>query len=192
MIRKVRNRVVIIAAISMAVVVPLATRAFSRETKSAIPAGGSNDNKTRTEYISKIHAINEAEMKIAETALSKSPAKNIADYATMLRTEHQDADAKLRQVATQKKLSLTSDEARGLIAELDKVRSDLDRASRDEFPAKFAAAMVDGHRSAIELVTNARKSESDVDLAAFLDGLLPGLRKHLEMAESLRNSAPVH
>jgi putative membrane protein len=54
------------------------------------------------------------------------------------------------------------------------------------FDREFVGAMVDGHGKAIDRLTSAKNGNISPDLRALIEGLLPTIRNHLEMAQSVQ------
>ncbi len=147
-------------------------------------------------FLAKVHTINQAEIKAGQLAAKNGATKSARDYGKLLEKHHATADKELTALASKESINLTAKAAepdvKALKDKLDSVYAVLAATGKTEFDKVFAGEMVSGHKEAIELVTAQEKTLADVPTKTFAAKILPQLREHLSMAESLQKSSAAH
>ncbi len=135
------------------------------------------------DFVEDASATNIAEIESAKLALQKSTAADVKAFAQLMITDHTAANAKLKAIAQQKNLKVSTE------AELMKKAKAMILKQRDgeSFNAAYARSQVADHKSAIELFKEAAVSE-DAELAGFATATLPTLEHHLHMAQELEKA----
>ncbi|PWT98162.1 MAG: hypothetical protein C5B52_12700 [Bacteroidetes bacterium] len=118
------------------------------------------------------------EIRMADTAKEYATTKEGKSLAEMMYTGHAKLNEELRNLAKKKQISLPDDVTSAQSDKLKNIRSE----RRINFDKKYASAMVDGHKDAINLFEKASKECTDGDLANWFSAALPDLRKHLDAA----------
>jgi putative membrane protein len=72
--------------------------------------------------------------------------------------------------------------------ESQKVLARLRKLDGGAFDREFVQHMIDGHRELVDRLTTARDRGVSSDLGEMIDGLLPTLKRHLEMARTLQDA----
>jgi putative membrane protein len=119
---------------------------------------------------------------MGELGQSKSGNAAVKAFASQMVEDHGKANADLKQLADNKKVSVSTDPS--LVAQ-GKAKL-LDVRSGDSFDKAFADDMVSAHKSAVEAFEKAANDAKDPDVKAFATKILPTLKSHLAMAEQLQ------
>jgi len=69
-----------------------------------------------------------------------------------------------------------------------KVLANLRKLDGGAFDREFVQHMIDGHQQLVDRLTNAKDRGVSSDLRALIDGLLPTLKRHLDMARTLQDA----
>jgi len=122
------------------------------------------------------------EVAVAKLAADKATDPAIKSYATMLVDHHTQANDQLKQVATSKGLTLTSD----LPAAKQKKLDELGKATGATFDRQFVQTVgINDHKTDIALFEKAAKNAKDNDVRSFAETTLPTLKEHLTAAQKL-------
>lgn len=124
-----------------------------------------------------------AEIAKGRLALQRTRDPRVRDYAQHLVQDHQEANARLAQIAQAKGVGLPT--APG--ARQQKALRDLQHASGREFDGRFLRQMVDDHQQAIDQFGHEVKGRHQAaELKEFAQQVLPKLEQHMAMAENLQ------
>lgn len=140
--------------------------------------------------VAKLHHINTHEIAAGKLAQDRGQAKQVRDFGAQMVREHQTADKKLLAYADKRGIDANAMPAAGSNDEA-KDTEKLDRLatlSGADFDRAYVAAMVEGHRKAMDLVSTAKDKVSDTQLRTMLSQLSPVLAKHHQAAQSLAGS----
>jgi len=135
------------------------------------------------ELMSKIHGINQLEIRIGTIAASKADSAKVRRFGTLLARDHSRGDRDLLGLASRERIAIPAPatEAKDN-AELEK----LDAAQGPAFDGEFLKAMAAGHEKAVRLLTAARDRTGDPALKKFIIKLLPILEQHHALAMNLQ------
>lgn len=122
-----------------------------------------------------------AEVQAGKLAEEKGTAADVKSFAAMMVSDHTTANDKLRAIAEQKTLKVSTD------AQLmDKAKAMiLDLRTAKSFDQAYANNQVKAHEATIEIFEDEIKNGDDADLKAFATQTLPTLKAHLEQAKAL-------
>jgi putative membrane protein len=143
---------------------------------------------TDDQVLRKVHHINLEEIDAGKLAQQKGTTREVKDYGATLVRDHTKADTDTKTLASKMNVDLekVKDDARHREkqqAMQDKM-DQLKKMTGKEFDRTFAQMMADGHRQAIAMVKAARV-DAKPEMRSFLDGLLPVLQKHEDMANDI-------
>ena len=147
-------------------------------------------NATPQMILQKLHMTNLKEIEAGKLAEENGTSK-VKDYARMLQSDHQDADAKVTALAKQKGFKLSDTPLKPEMQK--KMQMEKDRLSSlkgADFDKMFTGMMAHGHKHLIEMAQAWNSSCKDQDVCALIDTLLPKLQQHLATAEKLRGPMP--
>jgi len=133
------------------------------------------------DFIEDASAKGVAEVEAGKLAEEKGTAADVKAYGAMMVKDHSAANEKLKGIAAQKKLEVSTD------AELlDKAKAMiLDLRSAKSFDQAYANNQVKAHEATIEIFEDEVKNGDDAELKQFATTTLPTLKVHLEKAKEL-------
>ncbi|MGI4840297.1 MAG: DUF4142 domain-containing protein [Janthinobacterium lividum] len=133
------------------------------------------------DFVEDASAKGVAEVEAGKLAQEKGTAADVKAFGAMMVKDHTAANEKLKAIADQKKLEVSTD------AELmDKAKAMiLDLRSAKSFDQAYANNQVKAHEATIEIFEDEVKNGDDVQLKTFAAETLPKLKRHLEQAKAL-------
>jgi len=133
------------------------------------------------DFVEDASAKGVAEVEAGKLAQEKGTAADVKAFGAMMVKDHTAANEKLRAIADQKKLEVSTD------AELmDKAKAMiLDLRSAKSFDQAYANNQVKAHEATIEIFEDEIKNGNDDQLKTFATETLPKLKAHLEQAKAL-------
>jgi putative membrane protein len=124
-----------------------------------------------------------AEVQLAQMAQQKASRQEVKDYARKLEQDHTQANDKLKSIAQQRQIQLSTD-----IGEHQQMVSRLSNLSGDEFDRAYMRMMVQDHKKDIKEFQRESNRSIDSDLKEFASTTLPTLQQHLQSAEQINSS----
>lgn len=133
------------------------------------------------DFVDAASAKGVAEVEAGKLAQEKGVAADVKAFAQMMVSDHTAANEKLKAIAQQKKLEVSSypqlmDKAKAMILELRSAKS---------FDQAYANNQVKAHEATIALFEDEASNGKDADLKAFASSTLPKLKAHLAEAKKL-------
>lgn len=125
-----------------------------------------------------------AEVSVAKIAQQKAVNPRVKGFAGMMVTDHTKANDALAALAKTKNITLPT----AVDADAQKKADELSKKSGKSFDRAYVEAMVDGHKKAVKLFTDAAQNCKDPDLKAFAASTLPTLKTHLDSIQSIHDS----
>jgi Predicted outer membrane protein len=122
-----------------------------------------------------------AEVELGQLAVEKSSSEDVKSFAQRMVEDHGKANEDLKQLATQKGVSLPSEPT----AKQKAKKEHLSKLSGDEFDRAYMSDMLKDHRTDIAAFEKESDSGKDSDIKKFASQALPTLRAHLKQAESV-------
>lgn len=142
-----------------------------------------------SQLVATLHQVNQMEISAGHMAQQNGSMPAVRDFGQTLVRDHQAADDQLTMYASSKGISLNDvpmtfrKQQEGLQAKMDKLRT----MSGAPFDHAFALDMAKAHANVIAMINASRPAVKDEGLVVLLDGLVPTLRKHRQMAENILN-----
>lgn len=179
---------------------PQMGRADDIDAKTAVPQHEqvASDKKTTVtkdmskdaECLAKLHHDNEMEIQMGQLAKKNGQSKQVKAFGDMLIKDHTLADKQVVQLAKRQNLDLTmpapKDEAeQAEMQEAHDTMARLETLKGEEFDREFAKMMVKDHKKAIELIEGTLTSTTDGKVQGLLNKVLPVIKEHLRVAESI-------
>ncbi|WP_316752850.1 DUF4142 domain-containing protein [Pedobacter gandavensis] len=143
--------------------------------------GGIAVEPTDSEFATKAAVGGMAEVEFGKLALSKTENPQLKEFATMMVTDHGKANEELIAIAKLKNITLPN----GLDEAHQKKMTELSQKTGKDFDQAYTAAMVDGHKSTLELMKNEAKDGMDADLKSFATKTEVTVQKHLDMINDI-------
>jgi len=125
-----------------------------------------------------------AEVNAGNMAEQKATNPRVKSFAAMMVADHSKAGADLAALAKTKNITLPTT----VNADSQKAADDLSKKTGKDFDKAYVDAMVDGHKNAVKLFTDASNNCKDADLKAFATKTLPTLKMHLDSINAIHDS----
>jgi putative membrane protein len=122
-----------------------------------------------------------AEVSIGQLASQKATDPAVKDFANRMVNDHGKAGDELKQLATNKGISLPTD----LNAEHKKLADTLSKKSGKDFDKSYISEMVKDHEDDVKEFEKASKDVQDPDLKSWALKTLPVIQDHLQMAKQI-------
>ena len=123
----------------------------------------------------------QAEVELGRLATEQSQNDEVTQYGQTLVDEHTAANEKLKQIAEEKGIELSSD----LPDEAQEAKDSLSQMTGLDFDRAFIEQMVSDHERTIDLFDKQAQQGQDAELKAFAENTLPTLREHLDEAQRI-------
>ena len=155
----------------------------SESTAGATTAGESTSHAkgNALEFMTQAAMDGLLEVQAGKVAQNKSQDAAIKRFAQQMVRDHSQANDELMQLAQSKGIRIPTDLDAKHQAKLDKLRG-LDGS---QFDRAYSKDMKQDHDKTVKMFEHAAKSASDPDVKAFAARVLPTLRDHQHMAQSL-------
>jgi putative membrane protein len=122
-----------------------------------------------------------AEVALAKLAQQKAASEEVKAFAAKLEKDHTQANDDLKQLASQKNVTLPSAPSKMHQALQDKLAA----LSGAAFDKAYVAAMLDDHQKDVREFSRVSTSSADADVKAFAAKTLPTLKDHLQQVQEL-------
>jgi putative membrane protein len=125
-----------------------------------------------------------AEVAAGQLAEQKAASPQVKQFGQTLVADHTESDAGLQQIAKQKKLTLPTEPSEDQKSEMQKLQG----LSGSAFDRQFVQDQIKDHQEDIQMFEQEAATGKDGTLKAYSEKVLPVLRKHLQIAESLASN----
>jgi putative membrane protein len=140
------------------------------------------------------------EVHMGQLGVQKAQSAEVKQFAQRLVDDHSKANAELKQLASQKGITLPDNKVASTDSERTKVRESdatadhsahgnmkhLETLSGTEFDREFVRMAVSDHQKDVKEFERAAQKSDDADIKAFAQKTAPTLREHLQQAKSLQ------
>jgi putative membrane protein len=140
----------------------------------------SEDDK---DFAMKVAQGNMAEVSLGSMAAQKGTSPDVKTFGNRMVNDHGKALDELKQLATNKGITLPTDVSAEQKATADK----LSKYSGKQFDKAYADTMADEHEKDAKTVEKASKDAKDPDLKAWAAKTLPVIQDHLKMAKEMKD-----
>jgi putative membrane protein len=142
-----------------------------------------NADTSPQDILSKIHTVNQQEIKMAKVAMQKGHSPEVKKFAQQMIKDHTMADQKVMKLAKQEKITLGQYPMTAMQqGQMDKLAA----ATGAEFDRLYMETNRTGHNMAIEMLKNAQKQTSDPKVKALVTQLLPTVEHHEHLAKEIQ------
>jgi len=124
------------------------------------------------------------EVKLGELAKQKGTSPTVQKFGDQMVADHSKANDELKQIASQKGVTLPSELTRREQSEVEH----LQKLNGKDFDKAYATRMVKDHQKDIKEFERAAKDCQDSDVKAFAQKTLPTLEHHAQMAQQMESS----
>jgi putative membrane protein len=123
-----------------------------------------------------------AEVALGKIALAKATDPEIKQFAKMMVTDHDKANAELKTIAAGKNMTLPV----GLDAEHQAKSDSLNKLSGKDFDRGYVSVMVESHQKTLALMQSEASGGTDADLKAFASKTAPVVKTHLDVVRKIQ------
>lgn len=145
--------------------------------------GGIAVEPSDSEFATKAAVGGMAEVEFAKLALTKTTDPQLKEFATMMVTDHGKANEELIAIAKMKNITLPT----GLDEAHQKKMTELTKKTGKDFDKAYTDAMVEGHKSTLDLMKNEAKNGIDNDLRSFATKTELIVKAHLDMINAIHD-----
>jgi putative membrane protein len=125
-----------------------------------------------------------AEVQLGQLAQQNGQSQQVKDFGKRMVDDHTKANDQLKQVASQKGVTLPTSPNAHDQAEYNR----LSKMQGDSFDKAYSKMMVTDHKKDVSEFKREANSGSDPDVKSFASQTLPTLEDHLKMAEQMNGS----
>ncbi|MEJ7624397.1 MAG: DUF4142 domain-containing protein [Pyrinomonadaceae bacterium] len=122
-----------------------------------------------------------AEVELGKLAAAKAENAEVKAFAQKMVDDHSKAGDELKQLAAQKKVTLSPD----VMPTHKEIMDKLSKLSGANFDKEYVKAMVADHEKDVAAFENVSKTAVDADVKAFATKTLPTLKMHLDMIKAM-------
>src|ERR1700744_2711569 len=161
----------------------IAAVAFSAnaQTVSSNPGNDEGRDTSAVNFSNQARMAGLKEIKASQLAINKSQNQQIVSFASMMVTDHQNANLELIRILKSKKYNVPPYTS-GLGVTVDPL---LTTTRGSGFDKIYVTMMVNDHKQAVSLFTYAANNQLDPDLKAFAQKTLPKLKHHLASIQAI-------
>lgn len=154
------------------------------DTTNKMSTGTMSVDKSTSEFMTKVADVGMTEVQLGQMAQNKGASQRVKDFGAMMVKDHTAAGDELKNLATQKNVTLPTTVGNDHQNKID----DLNKKTGKDFDKAYIRAMVDGHQSTVNDFEKASKDTKDADVKSWVDKTLPTLRMHLDSAKAIQKS----
>ena len=120
-----------------------------------------------------------AEVELGKLATEKAESNDVKQFGQRMVDDHSKANDQLKQVASQKNITLPS----GIGAKNQATKNHLEKLSGAAFDRAYMTHMVEDHKKDVAAFQKEANAGKDADIKNFASQTLPTLQEHLRIAE---------
>ena len=162
---------------------PSAGTTTTTASKSTGNAKSSNLSPADRKFMQEAAQGGTAEVQEGQMAAQKANDPEVKKFAEKMVSDHSKANDKLKQIASDKGVTLPTD----LPASAQRENAKLSKLSGAAFDREYMKHQVSDHKKVVSEFKSATKNTRDPDVKQFAEQTLPVIEEHLQMA---RNTTP--
>jgi putative membrane protein len=143
------------------------------------PAGASTADWNKETFIKEAAQNSMAEVNMAQLGTTKAQDPGLKEAAQRLVTDHSKLNDQLKELASKKGVTLSTD----IDSKHQKMIDHVSSLSGSEFDKAFASHMVQGHKKSIAKYKQAAAQNDDTEIRDFAKNTLPTLQEHLTLVQ---------
>lgn len=156
-------------------------RVDQRARNGATEAGPGTAQTSDQHFLKEAAAGGMAEVELGQMAAEKASSPEVKDFGQRMVKDHSQANDQLKQIATQKGVTLPSSPS----AKDEATKKRLSKLSGSAFDQAYMQDMLKDHKADIAAFENESTSGRDPDVKQFASQTLPTLKDHLKQAEAV-------
>ncbi len=171
-----------VAALAICVV---AAQESSDSPKSSSANAATKSSPADTKFMKEAAEGGMAEVALGKLAVEKASNSEVKKFGQRMVDDHTKANNELKQLASQKNVTLPQD----LSAKDKAMKAKLENLSGEQFDQSYMKGMVKDHKKDVSDFRRESTSAKDPDVKKFASQTLPTLEEHLKQAESIAKPA---
>ena len=140
-------------------------------------------SEATSKFMVDVADVNMTEIQLGKLAQDKAASQRIKDFASMMVKDHSGATYDLKSLAAQKNVTLPTT----ISDDHQKKMNDLNKNTGKDFDKAYIDMMEDGHESTVKDFEK-NTDNSDADVKAFVNKMLPTLRMHRDSANAIKKA----
>ena len=180
-----RNSLTGIALVGLLIAVPAVTSAQAPTRQDT--AKESKDSKMArgdAKFLKEAAGDNLAEVRLGELAGQRAASDSVKQFGKRMATDHQKAYDELKQIASQKGITVPTELDRGHQRNYDR----LSKLSGADFDRAYMKEMVKDHDKDVKAFRKEADAGKDADVKAWASKTLPTLQEHQQQAKQVAAS----
>jgi putative membrane protein len=145
-------------------------------------------SETDRQFVQKASQANQMEIRLGNLAEDKAANDHVKQYGEQLARDHEAANRELQSIGGNDTAQRSGGEMTTANEQMEQTQQKLERVSGPAFDRAYLEEMVTHHQHDIQEFERAAQSDN-AQVRAFAERTLPTLRKHLEQAQQLQQSA---
>jgi putative membrane protein len=179
-----------LVAVGLGAAAPAALAQSTPQDKRAQSSSAQSQKKSALskqdqQYFRDIAQANLAEVETGKLAQQQASSGQVKEFAEHMVEDHGRMMQEQEQMASAKGLQMPRQPKKEHQAALDKLK----KAKGEQFDTAYMSQMVKDHEKALKTVQEAAKKAKDPELKAMAQKAEPDIKKHLEMAKQISDSA---
>jgi len=123
------------------------------------------------------------EVQLGQLAQTNAASSQVKDFAQQMVDDHSKANDELKSYAQSRSITLPE----ALSNDRQQRYNELSAKTGADFDKEYVDQMVKDHKAVVDKFEDQSRETNDSELRAWLEGKLPALRHHLEMAQTLQD-----
>jgi len=145
------------------------------------PVSTAPTKRSDTGFVNTVAMDGMAEVELGHLAMQKAKSPEVKQFAQRMVADHSQANAQLKQLASNKNLTLPAETNAQQKAEKDR----LSKLSGAEFDREYMSLMSAAHDKAVAAFENEARDGSEADVKTWATKTLPTLKEHQALAKQI-------
>ena len=140
-------------------------------------------DESTASFLVNVADVGMTEVELGRLAQDNASSKRVKEFARMMVMDHSKGNDELKTLAANKNVTLP----KSIGEEHQKKIDDLKKKTGKDFDRAYMDMMEDGHESTVKDFEG-KTDNSDADVKAFVNKMLPTLRMHLDSAKAIKKA----
>ncbi|HEY4562005.1 MAG TPA: DUF4142 domain-containing protein [Thermoanaerobaculia bacterium] len=170
-------------ALAPALLAQSTSGSMSKTTKTTSTTSTSKLSASDSKFVKEAAVGGMEEVQLGQLAAQKASDPDVKNFGQRMVDDHSKANDQLKQVASQKGITVPSTLPASKQKDVDK----LSKLSGAAFDKAYVKMMVDDHKKDVAEFKKTLTSAKDADVKSFASTTLPTLQDHLKMIEDIHS-----
>ena len=137
--------------------------------------------RSDTDFVNTVAMDGMAEVELGHLAMQKAKSPQVKQFAQRMVADHSKANAELKQLASNKNITLPTEPNAAQKADKDR----LSKLSGAEFDREYMSLMTSGHNKAVAAFEGEARDGADAAVKNWATKILPTLKEHQSLAKDI-------